>query len=177
MDIHNHTYDNDVNKLTPDHLLKTDNKKWNQALTHKFSCLIQSNYNNECCTDAMDFIHPSKILPNEKITYALFVCDHRPLKPEKWTTHLVIGGDKLPCYDGAGSPGANLIKTKRLLNSVISDAHQEACFMTLDLKDHYLVSPMPNPAYMKIPSRYIPTEIMTKYNLQPRIQRSTFIAK
>ena len=93
----------------------------------------------------MDFIHPSEVPPNEKITYASFVCDHRPFKPEKWRTRLVIGGAKLPYYDDAGLPAANLIKTKLLLNSVISDAHQGARFMTLDLKDHFIASPMPNP--------------------------------
>ena len=103
----------------------------------------------------MDFIHPSEIPPNEKIMCASFVCDHRPLKPEKWRTYLVIGGDKLPYYDDAGSPAANLIQTKPLLNSVISDAHQGARIMTLDLKDHFLASSMPNPAYTKIPSRYV----------------------
>ena len=110
----------------------------------------------------MEFIHPSEISPNEKITYASFVCDHRPLKPEKWRTRLVIGGDKLPYYHDAGSPAANLIETKPLLNSVISDTHQGAYFMTLSLKDHFLTSPMPNPTYMKIPSRFIPKDIITK---------------
>ena len=106
----------------------------------------------------MDFIHPLEIPSNEKIRHASFVCDHRLLKPEKRRTHLVIGGDKLPYYDDAGSPAANLIGTKLLLNSVISDAHQGASFMTLDLKDHFLASPIPNPAYMKITFRYIPTD-------------------
>ena len=96
----------------------------------------------------MDFTHPSEIPPNEKIMYASFVCDHRSLKPEKWRTHLVIGSDKLPYYYYAGSPAANLIETKLLLNYVISDAHQGAHFMTLDLKNHFLASPIPNPAYM-----------------------------
>ena len=122
----------------------------------------------------MDFLHPSEIPPNEKITYASFLCDHMPLKPEKWRTCVVIGDDKLPYYDDAGSPAANLIEIKLLLKIVISDAHQGACFMTLDLKDHFHATFMPNPAYMKIPSRYIPTEIyiMTKYNLQPKIQNN-----
>ena len=56
----------------------------------------------------MDFIHLSDLLPNEKVTYVSFVYDHHPLKPEKWKTHLVIGGDKLLYYDDAGSPTANL---------------------------------------------------------------------
>ena len=42
--------------------------------------------------------------------------------------------------------------------------------MTLDRKDHFLVSPMPTPAYIKIPSRYIPTDIMEKYHLHTKIK-------
>ena len=100
----------------------------------------------------MDFINPSKIPSHEKIIYPSFVCDQRPLKPEKWRTRLVIDDDKLPYYNDAGPPAANLIEIKLLLNSVISQAHQGVRFMTLDLKDHFLASPMPNSAYMKIPS-------------------------
>ena len=37
--------------------------------------------------------------------------------------------------------------------------------MTLDLKDHYLASPMLDPAYMKIHQRYIPTDIIQRYSL------------
>ena len=111
----------------------------------------------------MNFIQLSEIPSNEKVTYISFVCDHQALEPEKWRTRLVIGGDKLPYYDDAGSSAANRIVTKLLLNSVISNAHQGAHFITLDLKDHCLAPPMPTPAYMKIPSRYIPTHIMEKY--------------
>ena len=106
----NHIYDNHGTKLALDHLLQTDSKKWNQALSNKFGRLTQSNYKNVCCTDTMDLIHPSEIPSNEKITNASFVCDHQPLKLEKWRTRLVIGGNKLPYYDDTGSPAANLIK-------------------------------------------------------------------
>ena len=77
------------------------------------------------------------------MTYVSFVCDHRPLKPEKRRTRLVICGEKHPYYDDAGSLAATVIGTKLLLNSVISDALQGAHFMTLDLKDRFLASPMP----------------------------------
>ena len=92
-----------------------------------------------------------------------------PLNQKRWRTRLVISGDKLPYYDDTGSPATYLIKTKLLLYSVISDAHQGAHFMTRDLKNHFLTSPMPNLAYMKIPYRYIFTHIITKYNLQPKM--------
>ena len=72
-----------------------------------------------------------------------------PLNQKRWRTRLVISGDKLPYYDDAGSPAANLIKTKVLLNSVISYAHHGARFMILDIKDYFLASPTPTPSYIK----------------------------
>ena len=55
-------------------------------------------------------------------------------------------------------------RNKILLNSVISDSDKGARFMTLDLKDNFLASPMLDPSYMKIPQRYIPTDTILRYN-------------
>ena len=52
------------------------------------------------------------------------VCDYRPLKEEKYRVRLTIGGDKLEYDNETASPTANLIDTKNLVNSTISDAHQ-----------------------------------------------------
>ena len=50
------------------------------------------------------------------------VCNCRPLKEEKHRVRIIVGGDKLPCNDDAGSLAADLLETKILLNSTISDA-------------------------------------------------------
>ena len=126
-------------------------------------CLTQSNVTNVCCTDAMDFIRPNSIPSSQETTYANFVCDYRPLKPKKWRAPLLVGGDKLPYYDDAGSPAANLLECKILFNSVISHAHLRARFMTLDLKDFFLASPIHQPEFMKIPTN---PDIFSKDNLR-----------
>ena len=55
----------------------------------------------------------------------------------------MAGGDKLN-YDGdAGAPAASLLETKLMINSVISDAKHGAKFMSCDLKDFFLATPMP----------------------------------
>ena len=46
----------------------------------------------------------------------------------------MIGGDKLPYNDETSSPAADLLETKILLNSTISDAHKGARFMGIDIK-------------------------------------------
>ena len=93
------------------------------------------------------------------MTYASFACDHRPLKTEEWRIRLVVGGDKLPYNNDASSPATNLLDTKVLVNSVISDAHKGARFMSLDLRDMFLQSLMVSPEYMKVQYKYFPKAI------------------
>ena len=63
---------------------------------------------------------------------------------------VVAGGGKLD-YDGdARSPAASLIETQLLLKSLISGAKDGARFMSCDLKDLFLATPILKPEYMKI---------------------------
>ena len=124
-------------------------------------------------TDTIAFISPQDVPTNQPVTYASFVCDYRPLKQEQYRVRLVVGGDKLPYKDDAGSPTATLIETNLLLNSAISGAKQGARFMTCDIKDFFLATPMNNAEYMKIPFSYFPPDIVTRYGLQ----MVTFILK
>ena len=96
----------------------------------------------------MEFIHHHEVPQDRKVTYANFVCDHRPLKPEPDRTRLVVGGDKLDYHDDVGSPAASMLETKLLVNSVISEFTQGARFMSCDLKDFFLMSVMERPEYM-----------------------------
>ena len=63
--------------------------------------------------------------------------------------HCVVGGDKLDCNIDSGSPTTNILEFKLLINSVISDHDRGANFMSLDLKDFFLATPMKNPKYMR----------------------------
>ena len=67
-----------------------------------------------------EFYQPFTDTFKQKVSYASFVCDHRPLKSEQWRERLVVGGDKLTCPYDTGSPAANLLETKLLLNNIIS---------------------------------------------------------
>ena len=101
----------------------------------------------------------------EKVTYAQFVCDHRPKKPEPYRVRCVVGGDKLDCPIDSGSPTTNMIECKVLLNSVISDAHKNARFMSLDIKDFFLATPMKTNKYMRISMEVLPQDIIERYDL------------
>ena len=52
---------------------------------------------------------------------------------------------------------------KLLLNSVVSSIW--AKFMTADVKNFYLNTPMEEPEYIKIPVRLIPDEIKVEYKV------------
>jgi len=52
--------------------------------------------------------------------------------------------------DNTGASVVNLLETKLLLNSTISDANKEARFILADIKDHFLVIPIRNSEYMCI---------------------------
>ena len=47
---------------------------------------------------------------------------------------MIVGGDRLTYLDDVGSSAANLLETKILLNSTISDALDGVWFMTADIK-------------------------------------------
>lgn len=78
------------------------------------------------------------------------VCDYRPLKDDPYRVRLTAGGDRLDYADDAGLPAASLLETKLLINSTISDARDGARFLTIDIKDFFLSSPMKKPEYMRI---------------------------
>ena len=48
---------------------------------------------------------------------------------------LVVGGDKVEYFADSGSPTTTILETKNLINSVISDCHKGARFMSMDIKD------------------------------------------
>ena len=107
-------------------------------------------------TDTIDFIYQNQVPTDKDVTYATFVCNYRPLKQEAYRIRITVGGDKLLYDKDAGSPAANLLETKVLLNSTISDANKGARFMSLDIKDHFLATPMRDPEYMRVSFKYFP---------------------
>ena len=126
-------------------------------------------------TDTIDFIHHSEVPEGKSVTYATFVCNYRPLKQESHRIRITVGGDRLPYDDDAGSPAANLLETKILLNSTISDADKGARFMSADIKDHFLATPMENPEYMRVKYKYIPIDIRRRYNLDAKVAENDYI--
>ena len=108
---------------------------------------MKSNFSNN---DVFDFIAKHEVPPYKKVTYANLVCDYRPSKDDPYRTRLTVGGDRLDYFGDSASPAASLLETKLLLNSTISDAKYGARFMTLDIKDYFLQSILPDPEFIRI---------------------------
>jgi hypothetical protein len=75
-----------------------------------------------------------------------------------------IGGNQVH-YDGDKSANtASMQLIKILCNAVVSD--KGAKFMTADIKDFYLGTPLPSPEYMRINLDHIPEDVIDKYDMR-----------
>ena len=174
-----HIFDSTGRKQTLDNLLNSKDgpTRWTPALSNEWGRLAQGNDAGVEHTDTIDFIFSHEVPTHKKVTYATFACDHRPLKDEKWRIRIVVGGDKLPYDSDSGSPATNMLETKLLFNSVISDAKEGARFCSMDLKDMFLHTPMREPEYMKVPFKYFPEDVRQKYNLYSKVHNGFIYIK
>ena len=68
-----------------------------------------------------------------------------------------------------------MVETKLLVNSVISDAEKGARFMSADLKDFFLATPMAGNEYMKVRMKYFPPDIIAWYKLNQLVTPEGYI--
>lgn len=171
-----HIYDSNTGKkLTLRALLQNPGTTatWSKSASNEYGRLLDGNQYGIKGTKTMQMIHPAKIPTTKKITYATMVCDYRPLKSEKHRCRLVVGGDKLPYTADAAAPAANLLETKLLLNSTISQP--TARFMSIDISNFFLSSTIPEPEFMKIHWSDIPEDILTRYNATNYMDTNNYI--
>ena len=116
-------------------------------------------------SDTIRFIPLSKI-PHDRlknVTYGKFVCELKPNKKEINRTRLTVGGDRINYPGDCSTPTADLVLITTHLNSVIST--KGARYMTLDIKNFYLNTPMKHPEYVHLKLSDIPDEIIQEYKL------------
>jgi hypothetical protein len=75
-----------------------------------------------------------------------------------------MGGDRINYPGDCGTPTADILTVKLLLNSIISTLH--AKFMTIDIKDFYLMTPMDRPEYFRMSLELFPDDIIDEYKLR-----------
>ena len=74
-----------------------------------------------------------------------------------------MGGNRVHYPGDAGTPTANLLTVKLLINSTISTPN--AKYMTMDIKDFYLNTPMARYKYMQLQIANMPDDVIKHYNL------------
>ena len=94
-------------------------------------------------TETMKFIQKHEVPTNNKVTYAQFLCNYRPQKEKKERTKITVGGDRLDNQGGVSTKTEGLKTIKLLLNSLLSSIWAQ--FMTSDVKNFYLNTPMEEP--------------------------------
>ena len=146
-----------------------------KSLSNEFGRLAQGNKYGVRSTNTIDFIHKHEVPAGRDVTYASFVCDYRPLKREQHRVRIVVGGDKSSYPSDAASPATDLLETKVIIKSVISDAHKGARFLSADLKDYFLATPMNRSEYMKIAIKRIPEDIIEQYNLLKKVDAAGYV--
>ncbi len=93
----------------------------------------------------------------------MVACEVRPEKDDPDRTRITIGSNRI-CYLGnMGTNTALLELLKLLLNSVLY--RKGAWFSTINLKNFYLDTPMPDPEYVCIKLSDIPDKFTKEYNL------------
>ena len=94
----------------------------------------------------------------------------RPTGPEK-RVRGTAGGDKVQYTGDVSADTASLQTIKILWNATCSE---HADWMTIDIKDFYLGTPMPEEEYMRVSLRHIPNSIQQRYHLNS-IARDGFV--
>ncbi|KAL7529463.1 LOW QUALITY PROTEIN: hypothetical protein ACHAXR_002974, partial [Thalassiosira sp. AJA248-18] len=111
-------------------------------------------------TDTINFIPFSEVPENEAVTYGRIVCMYRPQKSEPNRCRLTVGGNLLVAlYDHTNSRSCHF-------QIAIQFSNLHARFLTFDLKNFYLKTPLPTFRYMRMKIDILPEEIIKKYNLR-----------
>jgi hypothetical protein len=114
-------------------------------------------------TDTCFFTKLINIPKDIKITYGKIVCDYKPHKKEKERVRLTMGGDRLDYSNDVATSKADITTFKILINNTLSNA--DAAMMMINIKNYYIVTPLPRFEYMKMLLSRFPEEIIQKYNL------------
>lgn len=150
-------------------------ERWDRATSNEWGRLAQGNDFGVTATDTIEFIPKSQVPSDRDVTYVTFVLDYRPTKDDPWRVRITVGGDRLSYPGDAGSPAASMLETKIMLNSVISDAHKGARWCTMDIKDHFLGTPMARPEYVKAHISKFPEDIIQRYNLRALMDSQGYV--
>ncbi len=145
---------------------QTTRAKCQHLYGNKIGCLVQGMPGRNTGTNTIIFIKKNQVPQNraKDVTYRLITCLIRAEKiDEPNQTRLVVGGTRVHYPGDAGTPIAGLLTVKLLINSTIST--HNAKYMSMDIKDFYLNTPMAQYEYMQLRIADMPDDVIKQYNL------------
>ena len=98
------------------------------------------------------------------VAHTRVVCEVRPAKAEPNQTRITIGGNTISYTCDCGTKTGCLETFKLVINSTLSTPG--AKYMTADLSNFYLNTPLDRPEYARIKLSVIPQEVIDKYELE-----------
>ena len=101
------------------------------------------------------------------ITYGRIVCEYRSEKKDPYLTRIKMGGNLINYPGDCGTSTADLLTVKLMFNSIISTPN--AKFMTIDIKDFYLMTPMDRFEYLRMKLELFPQDIIEEYGLRDKV--------
>eukprot|EP00804_Cyclotella_cryptica_P018631 CCRYP_011440-RA/>CCRYP_011440-RA protein AED:0.35 eAED:0.35 QI:0/0/0/1/1/1/2/0/400 len=135
------------------------NDDWTKSSANEFVRLANGVGGRIKGTNTIRFIRKRDI-PKDRVKIS------RTKEPNR--TRLVVGGDRINYPGEVATPTADMLAAKILFNSVISTVN--ACFMTMDISNFYLNTPLKRPEYIRMKLSNIPGEIITKYKLRDLVE-------
>ena len=145
---------------------------WSKSSANEFGQLANGVGGRIKGTNTIKFIQKRDV-PHERrkdITYGQFVCTIQPEKTEQHRTRFTVGGDRVNYPGEVATPTADMLVAKLLFNSVISTP--KAKFMTMDISNFYLMTPLTRPEFIRIKLSDIPDEIIKEYKLRELVLRT-----
>ena len=142
---------------------------WQRSYGDEIGRLAQGMPGRVEGTDTIFFIK-KKDVPAHRwrdITYGRIVVSFRPAKDDPNRTRLTMGGDRIVYPGDCGTPTVDLLTVKLHQNSTIST--KDARYMTIDIKNFYLNTPMERFEYMRLKLADIPDDVIHQYNLADKV--------
>ena len=98
------------------------------------------------------------------VTYGKIVVNYRPEKEYPYRVRLTVDGDRLTCPWDCSTPTVDMVTVKLILNSIVSTPGEN--FMSIDIKNFYINTPMPRYDYMRLKISDLPDDGIRHYNLE-----------
>ena len=100
--------------------------------------------------------------------HSVVVCEVKPHKEDLNRTRITVAGSQIFYPGDVGTPTGSLDLVKLIINSVLS--RRNARFVSFDLKNFYLQTPMERSEYVRIKFSDIPQEFIEEYDLSKAAQ-------